>query len=129
MLVARCPADRGRHWPRNKGGASGLGLAAAKAFINAGLAGITLADLSQAALDKALAELPSAAHSIVHLVTGDVSEEEDNVRMVKETVDKFGKLDIAVLNAGISQPVVASVVDLDVAAWDKVMKVNTRGRE
>jgi NAD(P)-dependent dehydrogenase (short-subunit alcohol dehydrogenase family) len=45
-------------------------------------------------------------------------------------VVKFGKLDIAVLNAGISQPGgPMSIVETPIENWDAVMKVNTRGRE
>ena len=59
------------------------------------------------------------------LVQGDVSREEDVVRMVGETVDALGSLDILVNNAGIqiSRP----SHELSAADFDKVIAVNLRG--
>ena len=59
------------------------------------------------------------------LVQGDVSKEDDVVRMVAETFDTFGGLDVLVNNAGIqfSSP----SHELDVSAFDKVIAVNLRG--
>jgi glucose 1-dehydrogenase len=59
------------------------------------------------------------------LVQGDVSKEDDVVRMVNETVEKLGGLDILVNNAGIqiSKP----TEELSSADFDKVLNVNLRG--
>ncbi|MDQ3858599.1 MAG: glucose 1-dehydrogenase [Actinomycetota bacterium] len=59
------------------------------------------------------------------LVRGDVSKEEDVVRMFEETVDKLGGLDVLVNNAGIqiSRP----SHELSAADFDKVIGVNLRG--
>jgi glucose 1-dehydrogenase len=59
------------------------------------------------------------------LVQGDVSKEDDVVRMVNETVEKLGGLDILVNNAGIqiSKP----SEELSSADFDKVLNVNLRG--
>ncbi|MDQ3865658.1 MAG: glucose 1-dehydrogenase [Actinomycetota bacterium] len=59
------------------------------------------------------------------LVQGDVSKEEDVVRMFEETVDKLGGLDVLVNNAGIqiSRP----SHELSAADFDKVIGVNLRG--
>jgi glucose 1-dehydrogenase len=59
------------------------------------------------------------------LVGGDVSKEEDVVRMVSETAEQLGGLDVLVNNAGIqiSRP----SHDLSMADFDKVIAVNLRG--
>ena len=59
------------------------------------------------------------------LVQGDVSKEEDVLRMFEETVDKLGGLDVLVNNAGIqiSRP----SHELSAADFDKVIGVNLRG--
>src|SRR3954467_1271678 len=59
------------------------------------------------------------------LVGGDVSKEEDVVRMVREAADGLGGLDILVNNAGIqiSRP----SEDLSAEQFDRVLAVNLRG--
>jgi len=59
------------------------------------------------------------------LVQGDVSEEEDVVRMVGETADALGGLDVLVNNAGIQ--VSRPSDELSAAEFDKVLAVNLRG--
>jgi glucose 1-dehydrogenase len=59
------------------------------------------------------------------LVQGDVSKEEDAVRMVQQTVDELGGIDVLVNNAGIqiSRP----SHELSQADFEKVLGVNLRG--
>ncbi len=58
-------------------------------------------------------------------VVGDVSEAEDVDRIVRDTQDKFGQIDILINNAGIGGG--GYIHTHDVHAWDKVMAVNLRG--
>src|SRR5256885_3100209 len=59
------------------------------------------------------------------LVQGDVSKEEDAVRMVEQTVGELGSIDVLVNNAGfqISRP----SHELSQAGFEKVLGVNLRG--
>lgn len=56
----------------------------------------------------------------------DVAVEEEVHRLVASTVERFGRLDCMVNNAGSSAPV-TSIAELDMAGFDRVMSVNIRG--
>jgi glucose 1-dehydrogenase len=59
------------------------------------------------------------------LVQGDVSKEDEVVRMVEQTVDQLGGLDVLVNNAGIQ--ISCPSHELSAADFDKVIAVNLRG--
>lgn len=61
----------------------------------------------------------------VAVVTADVSRPEDVRRMIEVAVEQYGRLDIAVANAGIIP--LASVVEATVDDWDEVMAIDGRG--
>jgi NAD(P)-dependent dehydrogenase (short-subunit alcohol dehydrogenase family) len=105
------------------GGASGIGRATAKALAAEG-AKVCVADLNlegAEAVAKEIAESPGDAFACAV----DVSEVEANAAMVERTVERFGALHLAHLNAGIAQG--STILDGDVAIWDKVVAVNLRG--
>lgn len=60
-------------------------------------------------------------------VAADVSRAEDVERLVKATLDRFGRLDWAVNNAGIVGPRFTPLADVTEEFWDKVMSVNLKG--
>lgn len=62
----------------------------------------------------------------IHAVAADVSSEADNAAMVRTAVDSFGRLDVAVLNAGIARRTHWEAEDA-VEAYDRIMAVNARG--
>lgn len=84
------------------GAASGMGLATARAFAYAGAA-VTLADVSEAALQQAVDEITLAGGKAIGVVC-DVSDEAQVAAMVERTVATFGRLDAASNNAGIQVP-------------------------
>jgi meso-butanediol dehydrogenase / (S,S)-butanediol dehydrogenase / diacetyl reductase len=55
----------------------------------------------------------------------DVSRDDDAQRVVHQTVEAFGRLDVLVNNAGYG--FAGTVVDTDEEAWDDLMAVNVRG--
>ena len=55
---------------------------------------------------------------------GDVSEEAEVARLVEETVSRWGRVDLLVNNAGIEPS--ASILEMDLATWERVMAVNLR---
>src|SRR5262249_39234220 len=62
-----------------------------------------------------------------HFVPADVSRAADVERLVKATLDRFGRLDCAVNNAGIAGPRLTPVAELAEAQWDEVIGVNLKG--
>ncbi len=106
------------------GAGSGMGVATARAFAQAG-ASVMLTDRNEAALATATQQLVAAGHRAVSVVC-DVSDEAQAARMVERTVATFGRLDMAYNNAGILGPM-GDVTDETGAAFDEVNAINLRG--
>jgi NAD(P)-dependent dehydrogenase (short-subunit alcohol dehydrogenase family) len=106
------------------GAASGLGLATAKAFADAG-ASVMLADWNEEEVQAAAKDLASKGHK-TRAVRCDVSDDDQVEAMVKHTVSAFGRLDAAYNNAGI-QNVLAETADSPRDDYDRVMAINLRG--
>lgn len=106
------------------GAGQGMGLAAAKAFAQAGAA-VMLADVNEAAAVKAADELVKAGHKAMGMRCN-VADEAQVKEMVEKTVADFGSLDAAYNNAGI-QSLVTDTADLTSEEWDRVFSVNLRG--
>src|SRR5882724_11699475 len=103
------------------GGASGIGRAAAAAWVAAG-ARVTAFDQSAERLEETAAALGREA---VATVAGDVSDAGDCERAVAETIARFGRLDILLNSAGTGA--MGRVWELDPMVWDRVLAVNLRG--
>jgi NAD(P)-dependent dehydrogenase (short-subunit alcohol dehydrogenase family) len=101
-------------------GASGIGLAAARAFSAAGAA-VFVCDIDEPGLARLADELAG-----VKTVVCDVSRRGDVERMVAAAAEALCGLDVLVNNAGISGPT-APVEDMDPDAWEAVMQVNLTG--
>jgi NAD(P)-dependent dehydrogenase (short-subunit alcohol dehydrogenase family) len=106
------------------GASSGIGLAAAQGFAQAG-ASVVLADVNERALKAAVDELTSAGH-VALAVSCDVSDEEQVAAMVDRAVERFGRLDMAFNNAGIQVPP-SDAADEPLASYERVTAVNLRG--
>jgi NAD(P)-dependent dehydrogenase (short-subunit alcohol dehydrogenase family) len=106
------------------GAASGMGLAAAKAFAEAG-ASVALVDVNGAAVRKASDELNAAGHRTIGIEC-DVADMSQVEATVNKTVAEFGRLDCAFNNAGVQSPV-AETADAEPSDYDFVMGVNLRG--
>ena len=106
------------------GGASGIGLAAARRFARAGYR-VCIADLGEDRLASAaasLADVAPAAH--VMTMATDVSRPEEMERLEAAVRARFGGTDILMNNAGI-QP--GSAMFGPVEAWTRVLAVNLWG--
>jgi NAD(P)-dependent dehydrogenase (short-subunit alcohol dehydrogenase family) len=107
------------------GGASGLGRAIAKRFIDEG-ARVGVLDRSATGCASVGAELGGNAA----VTEGDVTSLADNRRAVADTVARFGRLDCFIGNAGIwdySMPLVKIPDDQISAAFDELFGINVKG--
>jgi NAD(P)-dependent dehydrogenase (short-subunit alcohol dehydrogenase family) len=106
------------------GASSGMGLATAEAFAQAGAA-VVLADVNETALRDATDDLTAAGHQAI-AVACDVSEERQVAAMVERAVSEFGRLDLAFNNAGIQAPPTDAAGE-PTELFDRVNAVNFRG--
>ena len=106
------------------GASSGIGLATAQAFAEAGAA-VVLVDINEHALRAATMALTAAGGRAIG-VTCNVGDEAQAAAMVERTVATFGRLAMAFNNAGILGPV-GDLTDETATAFDDVTAVNLRG--
>jgi len=106
------------------GAASGMGLATAKAFVEAGAA-VVLADFNEDAVKAAAAELVAIGHRAI-AIRCDVADDAQVAEMVDRTVAEFGRLDAAFNNAGVMARI-APTAESTREEWDRVIGVNLRG--
>ncbi len=106
------------------GAGSGLGLATAKAFAEAG-ASVVLADTNEKAVRSAAEELSAQGHKAL-AIQCDVADDTQIEAMVERTVAYFGRLDAAYNNAGV-QNVAVEAADTTREDFDRVISINLRG--
>jgi NAD(P)-dependent dehydrogenase (short-subunit alcohol dehydrogenase family) len=106
------------------GAASGMGLATARAFAEAG-ASVVLADIDGDAAQRAAKDLVVAGHQAIG-VACDVTDEQQAAAMAERAVATFGRLDMAFNNAGIQAPP-SDAADETAENFDRVNAVNLRG--
>lgn len=106
------------------GAASGMGLATATAFAEAG-ATVVMADYRQDVVTAAADKLASTGANVLAL-TCDVSDEAQVAAMIERTVTEFGQLDAAFNNAGV-MPRLAPTAQSTREEWERVIGINLRG--
>ena len=105
------------------GGASGFGACMAEAFVAQG-AKVVIADVNAALGEKVAADLRAAGHDVGFCQT-DVTKSADMGRLVQTALDRHGRLDVMVNNAGIShanQP----MLNVTEEAFDRIFQVNVK---
>jgi NAD(P)-dependent dehydrogenase (short-subunit alcohol dehydrogenase family) len=106
------------------GAASGMGLATARAFADAGAA-VLLADFREDAVKAEAQKLVIVGHKAI-AVRCDVSDDAQVAAMVDRTVAEFGRIDAAFNNAGVMAHI-AATADSTREEWDRVIGINLRG--
>lgn len=107
------------------GAGAGIGLACATAFADAGAKHIAIMDIDESSLESCRRAL--AARKIDPLcIAGDVSRADSVETAVAAIEQRWGGLDIAVNNAGISAPI-RPVAETEETDYDRLMSVNLKG--
>ncbi|MBX3598910.1 MAG: SDR family oxidoreductase [Rhizobiaceae bacterium] len=105
------------------GGAQGIGLAVAEAYLRQG-ARVIAADVNPQSLEEAQVHLDGIASGRAKTVKLDVTDEEATERCADACFAE-GKVDIVVPNAGVL--VLKNAIDTDLASWRRVIDVNLTG--
>ena len=105
------------------GAGSGIGRETALLFAANG-AKLGLGDVNSEGLTETAARIGELKGEVVTTV-GSVCDESDSSRMVNDTVDKYGQLDVLFNNAGIGH--VGALHETESDDWDRVLDVNLKG--
>ncbi|MDN5882047.1 MAG: 3-oxoacyl-ACP reductase FabG [Nitrosospira sp.] len=105
------------------GGSKGIGKGIATVFAHEG-ANVMVVARGGTEVARTAAELDEECPGKVRACSADVSQEEDVRRMMTETVEAFGGVDILCANAGVFPQ--KKLVDMSVEDWDRVLAINLR---
>ncbi len=105
------------------GAGQGIGRAIALAAARQGMR-VAVNDVVRTKAEETGSQIESlGGEALVH--EGDVSRPEDVVALVQAVMARWGRLDVMVNNAGVEPH--ASILDMTVDVWDRVMAINARG--
>ncbi|MBO7328254.1 MAG: SDR family oxidoreductase [Lentisphaeria bacterium] len=107
------------------GAGRGIGRGLAFALAEAG-ADVAVVDVLRGNAEKTAGEIAEATGRKTIAVACDITDAAAVESMVKTVVDTFGRLDIAVNNAGISIPI-KGILDVSADEWKKQMDINLNG--
>jgi NAD(P)-dependent dehydrogenase (short-subunit alcohol dehydrogenase family) len=105
------------------GAGSGIGRASALLFAGEG-ARVTVADIDAAGGRETVDQIAGRGGQAV-FVEADVTDPDQAQRMARETISRFGQVDVLFNNAGVSG--VGTVHETPIDLFDQVMRVNVRG--
>ena len=105
------------------GGASGLGLAMARSFTNAGM-NVVVADVQDDALEAVANEFSESNASLITMKV-DVTDRDAMEDAAERTLIEFGKVHVVCNNAGVA--VSGNIADMSYQDWDWVTRVNLDG--
>ena len=106
------------------GAGRGIGQAIALAYAREG-AKLALAARSESELQEAVSAASELGAEAIAVPT-DVTSQEDTEQLASRAVERFGRIDVLVNNAGISGPI-GPLQDNDVADWVSTISVNLTG--
>jgi NAD(P)-dependent dehydrogenase (short-subunit alcohol dehydrogenase family) len=105
------------------GAGSGIGQAIAMSFATAG-AKVVICGRRRNRIEAAAAEIASARGAAIAVIA-DISKEEDVAALFRAALDKYGRVDMLVNNAGTSNH--SDTDKLSLADWQKVIDTNLTG--
>lgn len=108
------------------GAGQGIGRAYANAFAEEG-AKVVIAEINEANARAVAKEITDKGFTAIAIAT-DVSDANSVDKMVKTTVDKYGRIDVLVNNAGILNAIeMRPIEELSLEEWNRVIGVNLTG--
>lgn len=108
------------------GGSRGIGLAIAQKLGQDGFQIVVVASSSQENNQKNLDILSQGGISWIY-IQADVSQPEGRLKILRETVDAYGSIDVLVNNAGVAPKVRADILEMTEESFDRVISINTKG--
>ncbi|APT51282.1 MULTISPECIES: glucose 1-dehydrogenase [Bacillus] len=103
------------------GGASGIGLAAVKLFLEHG-AKVAVADINEDSGKQLVESLP---HEHAAFFKTDITNEADCQKTVQSVLSQFGTIDVLINNAGIE--IVSPIHEMTLEDWNHILQVNLTG--
>ncbi|HEX8459671.1 MAG TPA: SDR family NAD(P)-dependent oxidoreductase [Pyrinomonadaceae bacterium] len=107
------------------GGSRGIGKAVAERLAEAGAHVVVNYKSVEAAAEETVAGISRRFGTEALAVRSDVCEVAGAEHLIAATIEKFGRLDILVCNAGIWEG--AAVEEMSEELWDRVIEVNLKG--
>lgn len=107
------------------GGNSGIGMKTAEIFAGEG-ARLVVTDVSESNKDKVLKRIHDACAQAI-FIRGDITNAEDNQKLMQATVDAFGKVDVLVNCAGVLEHGLKPIEEFTDSDYDFVSKINIKG--
>ena len=107
------------------GASRGIGSAIVNALAEQG-ARVALSSRKQGDLDAEAERINAKFPDSAVAIAAHAGKEEDLERLVKDVMERFGRIDILVNNAA-TNPYFGPVLDAELGAWDKTFEVNLRG--
>lgn len=104
------------------GASTGIGKAISKLFIDKG-SNVVMNSFNEERLNATYAELGSPKNAII--VAGNIAKKEVSQQIIESAIDKFGRIDVLVNNAGVFQP--KPFIDVEEEDLDRFLAINLKG--
>jgi NAD(P)-dependent dehydrogenase (short-subunit alcohol dehydrogenase family) len=108
------------------GGTRGIGLGIAIELAKSGFDLAVNGVRDESAVKAVLEDLKKLGVQVIY-VRGDVSNKDDRQRMVNEILERFGKINVLVNNAGIAPPERKDILEATEESFEYVLNVNLQG--
>lgn len=108
------------------GGSRGIGLGIARSLADTGCHLAINGMRSEESIGSTLAELRQIGVDVLYC-RGNVGEANDRERIIRQTLDHFGQLNILVNNAGVAPSERSDVLEMSEDSYDRVMGINLKG--
>jgi len=108
------------------GGTRGIGLGIATELAKSGFDLAVNGVREEAAVKPVLEDLKKHGVQVIY-VRGDVSNKDDRQRMIEEIIDRFGKINVLINNAGIAPPERKDILEATEESFEYVLKINLQG--